>query len=771
MAGAGDVRKYNPGFLADDELVESFCVRTSEFESIAETLRESTGNANPHVLVIGPRGSGKTYLLFRVAAEIRQASELAGFFPIVFGEENYEVTTCGEFWLECLRHLSEQAPSYESASLRLACEDFGTISDDSVLATRCLGRLLDFADRRGQRLVMMIENLNMLFADMDDPDVGWQLRKTLQTEPRIMLLGSATSRFSEIDHQDRALYDLFRVITLHPLDIGECKVLWQAVSGKSSASWPVRPLQILAGGNPRLLSVVAGFGADHSFYNLMADLFRLVDDHTEYFKSHLEALPPQERRVYLALAKLWKPATTKEISDLARIGTSKCSAQLRRLIARGVVAIAGGTGWRREYYLAERLYNIYYLLRRRSGPYRMVEALIQFMASYYGLSDLMRIGRGIKLVDEDINRVFGSDVVPEMAGPMFMEMVAEKMLKKALASARNGFLFHRAGRFDEALGVYDVVLERFGSCRDRLIENLMNLVRYNKGVLLIQTRRFEEALGCHAGILQRSDVAGLAPKTYLHTGIAFLMLDRKKEAVRAFDEVLRRCDTNGTFDEDLTVLGALVYKSFLLLDSEAEKAVEGFDRAIGQFREEVRRFNAPDQDASGRRMSRLAGFMAEVLVGKGIVLAQSGKAVSEEEVEILLACLAASDVPPDGSVEVLVRFVVYAGPARALDLIGKAPETVREETLLPLVTALRRELGQASRVAREVEEIATDIRQRLVEPGILGDSAVFEGKGIFQTGPNVVLRTEEPFPPVRSVIARNGDLETKYPVKENPGGA
>ena len=39
----------------------------------------------------------------------------------------------------------------------------------------------------------------MLFADMDDPDAGWRLRHTLQTEPHIVLLGSATSRFDEID--------------------------------------------------------------------------------------------------------------------------------------------------------------------------------------------------------------------------------------------------------------------------------------------------------------------------------------------------------------------------------------------------------------------------------------------------------------------------------------------------------------------------------------------------------------------------------------------
>ena len=70
-------KKYNPGFLSDDELVDSFCVRTSEFESIIETLCENTGNSNQHLIVIGPRGSGKTSLLLRVAIEARRNPDLS----------------------------------------------------------------------------------------------------------------------------------------------------------------------------------------------------------------------------------------------------------------------------------------------------------------------------------------------------------------------------------------------------------------------------------------------------------------------------------------------------------------------------------------------------------------------------------------------------------------------------------------------------------------------------------------------------------------------
>ena len=386
-------RKYNPGFLTDDELVASYCVRTTEFEMLIEVLRECTGPSNPHQIVIGPRGSGKTSLLLRVAAEVhRDAALKSRCFPVVFAEESYDVATAGEFWLECLSNLAAQAPRREEApDLQRTVDELRGIRDDRALADRCLGALLDFADREDKRLLLLVENLNMLFRDMADPDAGWRLRKILQTEPRLIMFASATSRFDEIDHPDRALYDLFRIRTLRPLDTNQCAVLWETVSGRHPAPAMVRSLEILTGGSPRLISIVARFGAGLSFRELMTDLFDLVDDHTEYFKSHIESLPAQERRVYLALATLWKPATTREIADHARLETSACSAQLARLGERGVVQVAGGSARRKQYYLTERLYNIYYLLRRRRGPDRLVEALIHFMESYYSPPELKAI--------------------------------------------------------------------------------------------------------------------------------------------------------------------------------------------------------------------------------------------------------------------------------------------------------------------------------------------------------------------------------------------
>ena len=71
------------------------------------------------------------------------------------------------------------------------------------------------------------------------------------------------------------------------------------------------------------------------------------------------------------------------MADQSRLDTNACSAQLRRLLERGVVAIEGGTPRRREYYLTERLYNIYYLLRRGAGTHGLVTVLIEFMVCLY----------------------------------------------------------------------------------------------------------------------------------------------------------------------------------------------------------------------------------------------------------------------------------------------------------------------------------------------------------------------------------------------------
>ncbi len=377
--------KYNPAFLTEDELIQSFVVRQKTLEQILEIIHNNTVDSNQHILIVGPRGIGKTTLALRVAAEIRRDIVLSQqWYPLPFGEESYMVASSGEFWLEALLHVAEKTNDDIWYDIY---EDIKKEQNDNYLLERALAKLLDFADQQGKRLLLIVENFNMLISDQLDDREAWKLRHTFINEPRIMLLASATSRLDEIENIHNAFFELFDTHKLEPLNQEECSLLWKSTTGQSIQDKRIRPIQILTGGNPRLISILSAFGARLSFTELTDDLVQLVDEHTEYFKSHLDDMAAQERKVFLALAEIWKPATAKEVSHAARLDINKSSAILKRLVDRGLIIIESTQGRRKWYQVAERMYNIYHIMRRRGSTSNQLKPFIQFMIQFYGLEN------------------------------------------------------------------------------------------------------------------------------------------------------------------------------------------------------------------------------------------------------------------------------------------------------------------------------------------------------------------------------------------------
>lgn len=378
----GPLYKYNPAFLTDQELLDEFFVRNAERILVHETIQENShAPFTQHVLITGPRGIGKTTLVLRVAAEIRRDPEQsARWYPVTFAEENYQVTTAGEFWLEALYHIGRQ-PGNERW-LRIYDELRGE-RDEVRLRERALSQLLTFADEHHQRLLLIVENLQMLLGEQLKSDEAWNIRHTLQCEPRIMLLATATSRFAHIDNVEEAMYEQFQIYDLKPLDNDACRVFWQAKTGIDLAGKRIRPIHILTGGNPRLLSIIADFAIRTDYGELMDNLTQMVDDHTDYFKSHLDSIPAKERKVFVSLAEIWDPATARQVAHKARVDINTASADLARLVSREAVSVVEERGRIKKYQLAERMYNIYYLMRSGGDPARRMRDFVRFMHIFY----------------------------------------------------------------------------------------------------------------------------------------------------------------------------------------------------------------------------------------------------------------------------------------------------------------------------------------------------------------------------------------------------
>ncbi len=605
------IKKYNPGFLTDQELVDSFCVRLGEFALLVEALRESTGNSNPHAIVIGPRGSGKTTLLLRVAAEVRRDAALReAWFPVVFPEEIYEVSTCGEFWLECLLQLADQASQVETdTDLKRTYEELQTVADDRILADFCLAAILDFADSLGKRLVLFVENLNTLFDDIGDPGVGWQLRKTLQCEPRILLMGSATSRFEEIENSERALYELFQVHTLKRLDTESCAVLWRSVSDRDADTQAIRSLEILTGGSPRLVAIVAEFGSRLSFHQLMDNLLSLVDDHTEYFRSHLEALGVQDRRVYLALARLWKPATARQVSARSRLRTSHCSAILRRLVDRGAVIHAGGTPRRKEYYLAERMYNIYYLLRRGRGMNRVVQALVHFMTAFYSHSELVGIRERIAAE----TRAAEGKLLAAMK--QALQLLTDKTSRKG-GMAGLGMTLGAGGATSSAKARVTKALEATGTSKmtaDPRESRAGNLVA--KAAQLLKDGQYDRAIAVCEKVqvllvdLDTPNSSRLMANALSAKSVALARSGRPEDALGVCDAALNRYEALNGPEISTTIAEILANKVAVLAQLGRDTKIVSVSEAFSD------RFERGDSEATDKQRS-------QVLYNKGVALAE-----------------------------------------------------------------------------------------------------------------------------------------------------
>lgn len=561
------IRKFNPGtFQSDEEVMQQFVVRRRELDAALETVRDNIDAAScQHLLVVAPRGRGKTMLLARVAAELRANPEYhAKLLPVRFMEESHEVLDIGDFWLDALYYLARECasapPGLASAAPGLARELEGVHASlaeewrDPRLHYRARAAVLNAADRLGKQLVLMVENLQALCDDVDD-GFEWELRESLQVEPKVMLLGTATSRFSALDDPQGAFFELFRVVGLSPLDTKECMRLWEAVTGDRVKPNEMRPLEILTGGSPRLLVIVADFARHRSFRQLLEELVTLVDDHTEYFRGHLSALPKTERRIYLASLDLWRPSSTSEIAARARMGVRITSSMLGRLVDRGALTVEGGARSRR-YAATERLYCIYYKIRRERDEAAVVQNLIRFMALYYqGRRSAGELRQA--LADEVAH---DSDVLAGMARALREDSSVGLLAPEAAVVAYDSVIQHHSETTS-------------GGGLEELASAMMNRV-----AMLFAASKDRDAVVAHDKLIAKfgdsnvPEIMGTVASAFFNLGLAKRWLGQPAEAISAYEEVETRYGEVASVGVQEAVIQARSNKAEILSDNESQVA-------------------------------------------------------------------------------------------------------------------------------------------------------------------------------------------------------
>lgn len=688
--------KTNPAFLTEQELVDSFVVRHTDLELVMQIVRENTGDSNQHVLVVGTRGIGKTTLVLRAVAEIKRSPELNRlWYPIVFAEESYQVATPGEFWLEALFHLARQTDSPE---WRAAHADLMQERDEERLRERALAQLMDFADSQKKRILLVVENLNMLLGEQLSHGDAWTLRHALMNEPRLMMLASATQQFDEVANSGKALFEQFRTYELRPLDTRECAIVWTALTQQEVSEFRIRPIEILTGGNPRLVRILALFGSRKSLQQLMTDLTHLVDEHTEYFKSYLDGLAASERKVFVSLAEIWEPATAREVAAAARLDVSKTSAFLKRLVDRGAVSVFSEQSGKKTYQVAERMYNIYYLMRRRGGPSSRIRAAVNFIVGMYAPDELAPIA------EELIREAFGSgaerrDEYYHALDMLMRRLPDDETRRRILLSAPREFLqsegAQRLVQIWAKQASAPMVREGSG-----VRERLQRLLR-SMGIASTQS------LGSTDSSRYESQPDDSLYNVLLRMATTILPEHKREDArtVRA-------------------VVLCLIYKILAAL-GDTEVAMLFADTSISENPENAELFNVLAwelyESGDSHHLSRSKSWVnkavsidADNMAYKhtlACILCALGKPSEAEEYAV--AYLADTDLvrsDPDNATELVAAFAAADHGREVLELVQKSPSA---DYLEPLIVGLQLILGESAKAPVEIVEVAKDVVKRI----------------------------------------------------------
>ena len=724
----GPVRKFNPGTLqSDEEVTRQFVVRQPTLDIVLEVLRGNVDSPScQHVLIVAPRGRGKTMLLARTAAELRAGGTLAErLLPVRFMEESQEIFTLADFWLEALFHLARESRQCDPELARELQETHAELAAGwrgEDLTERVRATVLEAADRLGRKLVLMVENLQALCESVDD-DFGWKLRGVLQSEPQIILLATAASRFKGLDDAREPFFELFRILRLEPLDTGECRRLWQAVSGDEAGEREIRPLEILTGGNPRLLVIVAGFARHRSLRQLMEELVTLIDDHTEYFRAHLAGFAKTERRVYLAVIDLWQSSSTGEIAARARMDVRPVSTLLGRLVERGAVVVEGG-GRKRRYAAAERLYSIYYKLRRERDEAAIVRNLIHFMAVFYTESEptemfgrlkeeaaLWPVGReGLRWALADmpwLRRPFSGEMWRGMEGPSGRaeapdDEAAERSLDEIRAAADEG-------AFERIIEIADRWLTGENGESSRVRPSVVARMLNAKGFACVCLDRPAAAMAAWDRVIERFD-ASEAPEVQLPLAMAAVnkafalgRLGKTEAAVAICDEVIERLGDTDAPELRPTVAMFLAHKAKMQAETgRAEEAVDTCDEL------ERRLASLADEEKAGPQ------WLAWWIRTKALLCLRRHPDAMDTFRRVHAALAPGDEIMMRQMVSGVLDLISTGAPERDLLEILSA-DAVKAAALAPLVVALRQRVGEAVRAPPEVLEVAADIRTRIDE--------------------------------------------------------
>lgn len=618
---------FNPSAMGAELIEGTFVQREPLAERLVDVFEESARRESKHnVLLVGPRGIGKSHLVSLVYHRLKAKEGLSDKLRIAYlREDEWGINSFVDLLMRTLQ------AAFDEADLELP-EGIGELSELSrTEAADHVWRVL--RDMLGKRtLLLIIENLDAVFEKIGDAGQK-QWRALMQTCPQWAVLATTPALFSGISRQVSPFYGFFEVIHLQPLSTDDAVELLQRLArwnkDEETAAFletavgraRVRAVQHIAGGNHRVFVLFYDFLSQGGFRHFVTPLLKTIDALTPYYQSQMARLSPQQQKIVNFLCEHRKPATVTAIAKTCLTTHQTAASQLRQLLTCRYVRV-DRIGRESFYELTEPLLRI--CVEAKTHRERPLDLLVDFIRYWFSREELERKLSGVgdssvekpyflaalKEYDEQDAHVHLNPAIASLCAALRMENDPPELLQtKALELAKLSEIaedwthYIRAmvslGKVGEAIPKLEEMFERqpdnvevlrslagaharVGSTSrakallDRAIILRPNygLLFLDKGDLLLREDRNEEALEAYekASALFNSP---MQPVVALDKARAFVKLEQFKAAREVLSPVLSKGDRfRGIFFH---------YGTALANEKNYKEALKYFDKAARAF--------------------------------------------------------------------------------------------------------------------------------------------------------------------------------------------
>ncbi|MEZ6122142.1 MAG: winged helix-turn-helix transcriptional regulator [Planctomycetaceae bacterium] len=393
MGSRKHISAYTPSNTDPKILKRIFVQRETLLEKIVDRLTVSmTSGDKHHILLVGPRGSGKTHLVSLVAWELRQKENLSDVMRMAWLGEDDTFSGLIHLAFAIAKALAAEYPDEFPEDFRSDVR--GLPPDDAALSV--LNTVI--RNLKHRQLLIMTENLDQTFSGLGDSGQK-KLRAFLQETRRIATLATSQQLFAGVSSRKESFFGFFDVQHLKPLTVDDAAMLIRKIAVEQQRSdlvkfldstasrYRVRALHHLAGGNHRMYVLLSEFLTAETLDDLVLAFEALAEKMTPYFQERLRSLPDQQRQLVQCLCDAEGAMTVKEVAEETFIAEGNCSKQLGNLKAKGYVR-SEKRGKESYYDMAEPLMRLCLEVKNQRG--RPLKLVARFLKAWFPIDVLQQ---------------------------------------------------------------------------------------------------------------------------------------------------------------------------------------------------------------------------------------------------------------------------------------------------------------------------------------------------------------------------------------------